>query len=361
MPNVRPNIAILVVLLVAASPTIALGPAAVSLGTAFNFAILAETGVSTVPNSAVTGNIGVSAIATTALTGFSLVEDASTQFWTSAQVKGHLMGASDGAPTPQLLTVAILDMETAYTDAMSRPLPDFVEFKAGLIGGSILLPGLYKWTTAVSISTGITIAGGPTDTWIFQTTGTIIQAAGVEITLVGGALSQNIVWVAADTVSVGAGAIFQGNILAKTNVVMVTDAINHGCIYAQTAVALQMATVLCTFVGPPDPECPPTAGPCSSVAFEDLDASIQADDYLTYILTDTVAECVNICACQADCAFVNSYFDNNAVTKNSTMLTCAMYGGCHTAAEATNFGGQTGPDGSLGNITSSSGHCLDTC
>jgi hypothetical protein len=60
------------------------------------------------------------------------------------------MGASDAIPTPALLTVAVLDMQAAYTDAMSksfmltlgrsfilityfsgRPLPDFVDLKAG--------------------------------------------------------------------------------------------------------------------------------------------------------------------------------------------------------------------------------------
>ncbi|KAJ6615048.1 hypothetical protein B0H10DRAFT_106951 [Mycena sp. CBHHK59/15] len=309
MPSVALNIVCLG-FLTAIGCTMAAGPAPVLLGTAGNFAILAKTGVSTVPNSAVTGNVGVSPITAAALTGFSLVQDISGQFWTSTQVNGRLMGATDTLPTPGLLTVAVLDMQTAYTDAMSRPIPDFVELKAGLIGGSILVPGLYKWTTGVTISTGITIAGGPTDTWIFQISGTLVQAANVQITLIGGALSQNIIWVVADTVSVGANAVFEGNILAQTNVVMVTSATDHGCIYAQTAVTLQMATVSCS-VTPPS-QCTSTSTPCSSVAFENLAASIQGDDYLTYVLTDTVDECVSFCACQTGCAFVNTYFDNDA-------------------------------------------------
>ncbi|KAJ7701130.1 ice-binding protein, partial [Mycena rosella] len=224
----------------------AAGPAPVLLGTAGNFAILAKTGVSTIPNSAVTGNVGVSPATDTSLTGFSLVQDVSRQFWTSTQVNGRLMGATDALPTPGLLTVAVLDMQTAFTDAMNRPMPNFVGLKAGIIGGSILIPGLYKWTTGVSISTGITLAGGPADTWIFQISGTLVQAANVQITLVGGAVSQNIIWVVAGTITVGTNAVFQGNILAKTNVVIGTNAIDHGCIYAQTAVTLQKATVLCS-------------------------------------------------------------------------------------------------------------------
>ncbi|KAJ6570960.1 hypothetical protein DFH09DRAFT_1312976 [Mycena vulgaris] len=305
-----------------------------------------ESGVSTVPDSAVSGNVGTSPATATSLTGFSLVQDPSKQFWTSTQVDGRL------------LTLAVLDMQTAFTDAMNRPLPDFVELKAGLIGGSILVPGLYKWTTDVTISTGITLAGGPADTWIFQISGTLVQAANVQMTLIGGAVSSNIIWAVAGT----------GNILAQTDVVLGTNAIDHGCIYAQTAVALQKATVLCSggvVVTPPptsssasvtsapasssasptssapsttySAKCTPTATPCYTTAFEDLDGSVHGDDYLSYILTDTVDECISFCACRPGCAFANPYYDNNG--KNTTMLTCAIYAGCHTAADATNTGG----------------------
>ncbi|KAJ7829928.1 hypothetical protein B0H14DRAFT_3143751 [Mycena olivaceomarginata] len=224
----------------------AAGPAPVLLGTAANFAVLAKTGVSTVPASAISGNVGVSPATSSSLTGFSLIQDASKQFWTSTQVNGHLMGATDALPTPGLLTLAVLDMQTAYTDASNRPLPNFLELKAGLIGGSILVPGLYKWTTGVTITTGITLAGGPADTWIFQISGGLVQASAVTMTLIGGALSQNIIWAVAGTVSVGANAQFAGNILAQTNVVIGTNAIDNGCIYAQTDVALEKATVLCS-------------------------------------------------------------------------------------------------------------------
>ncbi|KAJ7589985.1 hypothetical protein C8J56DRAFT_783446 [Mycena floridula] len=278
---------------------VAVGPAEVNLGSAGGFAILAEAGVSTVPNSAVTGNIGVSAIATTALTGFSLVADPSGAFWTSTQVSGHLMGASDAPPTPGLLTTAISDMETAYTDAMGRPNPDFVEFAAGILGGLVFVPGLYKWTSTVQVVTDITLAGGPSDTWIFQISGTFNQAANTRINLIGGATSKNIIWVIAGATTIGPGAVFEGNILAKTNVVFQTSSVDHGCIYAQTAVALQKATVLCSSSGatpptPPTGTSPPVCSPtpsgsfCFTTTFQDLDASVHGDDYLTFKFVDTV-------------------------------------------------------------------------
>ncbi|KAJ7247134.1 hypothetical protein B0H12DRAFT_1186923 [Mycena haematopus] len=338
MNNIHPSVVCLVIL-AAFGSAFAAGPAPVLLGAAGDFAILAKAGVSTVPNSLVTGDVGVSPVSDTSLTGFSLVEDASGQFSTSTQVDGRLMGATDALPTPVLLTLAVLDMQTAFTDAMNRPLPDFVEFQAGLIGGSILVPGLYKWTTDVTIATGITIAGGPADTWIFQISGSLDQAVGVQITLIGGALSQNIIWAVAGPVTVGATAVFEGNVLAKTNVVIGTNAIDNGCIYAQTAVSLEEATVACTggsAVPPPSSSaasstvtsapvsststtptststtatfsaaCTPTAAPCFSVAFQNLNASIHGDDFLTFILTDTVEECIITCACDASvCGFAN--------------------------------------------------------
>ncbi|KAJ7589989.1 hypothetical protein C8J56DRAFT_936614 [Mycena floridula] len=343
---------------------VAVGPAAVNLRSAGGFAILAETGVSTVPKSAVTGNIGVSAIATTALTGFSLVADPSGTFWTSTQVSGELMGASDAPPTPGLLTTAISDIETAYTDAMGRSNPDFVEFAAGVLGGLVFVPGLYKWTSTVQIITDITLAGGPSDTWIFQISGTFDQAANTQINLIGGATSKNIIWVIAGATTIGAGAIFEGNILAKTNVVFQTSSVDHGCIYAQTAVTLQQATVLCSSSGatpPTPPVCSPTPSGsfCSTTTFQDLDASVQGDDYLTFTFVDTIDECIGFCACLPGCGFANTYYEVSGTNTSSLQLTCAIYQGCHSAVDATNTGGQSQPDGSLSSIASSDGYCSD--
>jgi len=60
------------------SATVTLGPAPVILGLAGDYAILAKSGVDTVPASAVIGNIGVSPIDSTGITGFSLSVDAGT-------------------------------------------------------------------------------------------------------------------------------------------------------------------------------------------------------------------------------------------------------------------------------------------
>jgi hypothetical protein len=62
---------------------------AVNLGTAGDFAILAKTGISTVPTSVITGDIGVSPATGATMAGFSLSSDLSATFSTSTQVIGN--------------------------------------------------------------------------------------------------------------------------------------------------------------------------------------------------------------------------------------------------------------------------------
>ncbi|KAJ7678109.1 antifreeze protein [Mycena polygramma] len=221
----------------------ALGPAAVDLRTAVNYAILAQSGISTVAPSVITGNVAVSPIAATAMTGFSLTLDSSGQFSTSAQVTGRLYAADYAAPTPANLTTAVGDMGTAYTDATGRVNPDFTNLASGAIGGLTLAPGLYKWTTGVSVDSDVTISGAATDTWIFQVTGTLTVATSVNVVLSGGALAKNIVWVVTGAVSANAGSHIEGVILGKTSIALLTGATANSRLLAQTAVTLQKATI----------------------------------------------------------------------------------------------------------------------
>jgi hypothetical protein len=215
----------------------------VGLVQAGNFVVLAKTGISTVPASSVTGDIAVSPAAATFITGFSLVADSTNVFATSPQVVGKVFAADYAVPSPSNLTTAVLDMQTAYTDAAGRPTPDFLELGTGNIGGKTLAPGLYKWTSTVNVPTDVTISGGANDVWIFQTTGDLIMAANQHVTLSGGALAKNIFWQVAGQATFGAGAHFEGVLLCKTGVTLQTLATMNGRILAQTAVALQKATV----------------------------------------------------------------------------------------------------------------------
>jgi hypothetical protein len=219
------------------------GPARVSLGAAGDFVVLAKSAVSTVPASVITGDIGLSPAARTFATGFSLVADATNVFSTSTQVTGKIYAATDAVPTPTRLTTSVHDMEHAYTDAAGRPTPDFTELGTGNIGGKTLVPGLYKWTTTVTVPTDVILEGGANDVWIFQTSGDVTVAAAKQVTLAGGAQAKNVFWQVAGQVTVGAGGHFEGVVLAKTAITLDTGATMNGRALAQTQVVLRKATV----------------------------------------------------------------------------------------------------------------------
>jgi hypothetical protein len=215
----------------------------VPLGTAGDFAILAKSGIDTIPTSAITGDIGVSPIDGSALTGFSLTADSSNTFSTSTQVTGKAYAADYTSPTPSKMTTAVSDMEIAYADAAGRTTPDFIELGAGEIGGLTLVPGLYKWGTDLLISTDVTLSGGADDVWIFQISGGITQAAGKSVILAGGALPKNIFWQTFGAVALDTTSHMEGIVMSYSGITLATGATVNGRLLSQTAVTLDSSTV----------------------------------------------------------------------------------------------------------------------
>ncbi len=146
-------------------------------------------------------------------------------------------------PTNSNLTTAVLNMQAAYTDAAGRPTPNFLNLGAGEIGGQTLVPGLYKWTTGVTISSDVTISGGPNDVWIFQIPGNLAMSPAKNVFLSGGAKAKNIFWQVAGFVDIGTTAHFEGIMLCQTAITLKTGASMNGRALAQTAVALDQNTV----------------------------------------------------------------------------------------------------------------------
>src|ERR1700750_3055276 len=161
--------------------------AARSSGAAGSYVVLAKTGISNVTGSTVTGDIGLSPAAASFITGFSLIADSTNVFSRSSSVVGKVFAANYAVPSPTNLTAAIGSMESAYSDAAGRSNPDHLELGSGNIGGHTTAPGLYKWTSSVTIPSNVTIAGGASDVWIFQTSGDLIMTAAKSVTLSGGA------------------------------------------------------------------------------------------------------------------------------------------------------------------------------
>tara|TARA_R110001592_G_scaffold337666_1_gene624433 strand:- start:1546 stop:2319 length:774 start_codon:yes stop_codon:yes gene_type:complete len=204
----------------------------VNLGVADNFVILSKTGVTSVYKSSITGDVGTSPI-----TGAAMVLDCT-------EVTGSVFSVDAAGPackttSSSMLTTAVSDMQTAYTDAAGRSTPDYINLGAGTIGGKTLTKGLYKFTSSVNIPTDITIHGSEKDIFIFQVAGTLEMSSGVQVILTGGALAKNIFWQVADAVTFGTDSHFEGNVLGQTGINLRTGASINGRMLAQTAVTLQ--------------------------------------------------------------------------------------------------------------------------
>ena len=231
----------------------------VDLGTAGDFVILAKAGVTNVPGGAITGDIGVSPIAASAMTGFDLVMDSSNEFSTSTEITGKAFAPDYMSPTGTKLTTAVSDMLTAYNDAAARPVTSgpfqgkgagagatYTNLGAGEIGGLTLTPGVYTYTIDVRITSENVIFDGqndPNSVFIIKTSKNVLQAAGTQVTLTGGAKAENIFWSVAQEVEIGAGAHMKGILLVATAVKFITGSNFVGRVLAATAVTLQQATV----------------------------------------------------------------------------------------------------------------------
>jgi hypothetical protein len=317
----------------------------IALGSLCNYAILAQSGISTVTTSSVNGNIGVSPIAATAITGFGLALDGGRQYSTASQVNGKAYAADYGFTTAADLTVAVLDMQTAYTEAASRTTIDPARFEllGGSIGGQTLTPGVYTFTTAITIYSDITFQGDADDVFIIQTSGVLSLAVGVQVVLSGGVQAQNIFWQVAGNVAIGANALMQGIILCKTDVVFVTGSSLQGSIYAQTAVALQKATITqaqtCSgVIAPPAIIAPPGASlPPVDLGPSLCNYAILAETGISTVTTSTVNGNIGV-----------SPIDAGAITNFD--LSLALGGQYSTASQvngkayAADYGGETAAD-----------------
>jgi Ice-binding-like len=214
----------------------AAGPVPVDLGKASRYAILTKTGITDVFASAVTGAVGTSPI-----TG-------AADLLSCAEVTGRVVSVDAAGPAPcsnahpAFLGLAVLDMQTAYTNAAGRA-PDVQNLAGGNIGGLTIPPGVYNWNGTVRIPSDVTLQGGRKDVWIFQVAQDVDIASATSVVLSPGVLPRNIFWQVAGKVTLGTTAHFEGTILSKTLIAMRTGASINGRLLAQTAVTLQKNVV----------------------------------------------------------------------------------------------------------------------
>ena len=225
-------------------------PACVPLATAETFAILARDTITDVPTSPITGHVGVSPGS-----GAAILVTCAEVSGTIFQVDAGYAGGGDpdiscAETNPTLLTSAAGtggtgDMVTAYNDATGRAAGtgNFLEHGAGTLGSETLVSGVYTWAGNVNIANNLTLSGGANEVWIFQIGGTLGQAAGVTVTLSGGAKAQNIFWAVAGATTILPSAHFEGIIISPSSIALQTGATMNGRMFSATQVTLQSNTV----------------------------------------------------------------------------------------------------------------------
>jgi hypothetical protein len=183
--------------------------AAVDLGTAGRYVVLAKAGVSNVRPSTILGK------RIRDQEGFSPIA-APTRYLTPNQVMGGFHTADWSVPTHMQLTTSMMDMEAAYRDAARRVVTSSANINVGrgLVGGGTFRPGVYRWNTDINIGSDIIIRGiGDGERFIFQTSGNVIVSSGVKVLLDGTAKAANIVWQVAGNLDVGVDSHVQGTFL----------------------------------------------------------------------------------------------------------------------------------------------------
>ena len=200
--------------------------AAIPLGTATHFGVLAG---STVANTGVTtihGDLGVSP--GSAATGFP-----------PGTVTGTQHVADSAAAQAQL------DLTTAYNAAAARTVGAVLV--AGNLGGLTLAPGLYKSTSSLEISSGdltLNAQGDVNAVFIFQMASTLTTTAGRQVILSGGAKAANIVWQVGSSATLGTTCVFKGTIMADQSITLTTGATLDGRALARIgAVTLDSNTI----------------------------------------------------------------------------------------------------------------------
>jgi hypothetical protein len=182
----------------------------VDLQSAFDFAVLAGSTVTSTDFTVITGDIGISA--GTALTGFP-----------PAVLHGAVHAGDPAAAQAEL------DLTEAYNDAAGRANARVTV--AGNLGGQTLAPGLYTSDSSLAVSSGdLTLdAGGDADAvWVFQMASTFTMTSGRQVFLTGNAKAANVYWQVGSSATLGSTSVMVGNLLADQSITLETGATLDG-------------------------------------------------------------------------------------------------------------------------------------
>jgi hypothetical protein len=109
---------------------------------------------------------------------------------------------------------AAADLAILYAELMALT-PTVTDHASAYGSGETLGPGVYTQAGASSIAGTLTLNGGPNDIFVFRCAGALTTGNGANIVLTGGAVSNNVWWVAEGAITTGSDAVIRGNLLAN--------------------------------------------------------------------------------------------------------------------------------------------------
>ncbi len=180
----------------------------INLRQASEFAVFANTSISSIPSSSITGKLGI-------------------RPGTKAQIMidpsevvggGQNILASDDADVAisSFVFKAKTDVINAYNEMENRVADaDKLELWNGNLGHKVLAAGVYQWKSRVTIPEDLKLEGNDTDVWVFKVTGQLRVGTNVHVTLSGGALAKNVFWQIGDDVLIKAKSEMVGTIISQ--------------------------------------------------------------------------------------------------------------------------------------------------
>jgi hypothetical protein len=190
-------------------------PAAVDLGAAAHFAILAGGGISDTGPSVISGDVG-----THPLPGIADLLDKEAS------------GSVDRAGAKSRQAQQDLASALASVAALTR------DGTVNLADDPTVPPGVYAVAdTGQGVAASLTLdgQGAPNPVWIFVVGSDLVTAPGSTIALVNGAQACNVFWSVAGSATLAAGSTFAGSILATTSVTVGSSVTIAGRLLARTA------------------------------------------------------------------------------------------------------------------------------
>nr|WP_263406402.1 ice-binding family protein [Microbacterium hominis] len=238
----------------ASAATVIDGP--VDLGAAAPYGVLGASAVTNTGPTVVNGDLGISP--GTSITGFGAAPDGVVN-GTVHQTDAVADQAQSDATTAYDVAASLSPTQTGMTE----------------LNGLSLTPGVYSGGTLGLADTGeLTLAGSADSVWVFQAASTLTIGSGTRIIITGGASSCNVFWQVGSSATIGAGAQFQGTVLADQSVTATTGAVVVGRLLARNgAVTLDTNTITapsgCPSPGTPSETIAPvitSAGPTGATA-----------------------------------------------------------------------------------------------